>query len=223
MIYDSLFYKNLCNNSLKLKLFKEGLRNGLIQEFDQGMITKLRKLFYGNISCSLYLYGFPTTNDTIGNKAFIITQVFNNYNYYVVCGDVCSTREIDFTNYNQGALNYNTWIEVNISNKIWVYDIISMLKIEKDLYYKLEEPVIDKKTSKDVIINSLGNEDNFYNTNDYFVSLVIVPVIEEYLKYNPYRAIAKQELITYKRFIDYESVRLECISDFNRFSSIRKK
>ena len=218
MINNSFFYQNLSKHKDKLLLFDNGIKNGFVQEFDQAILSKLSKLYYGDITGILYLYGFPTSFETIGNKNEIFTYVLGDYDYQIVHGDIDTIDEVYFHLYHQRHLDYNSWIEVKIGNKIWVYDFVSMLKIEKDLYYKLENPRVKKIYDKKQVESHPARFDDDYSyIHDTFSSLIIIPSIETYLPYNPHKELVEQELRRFKDKIDYDKVQLEWLEEQHRF------
>ena len=128
-----------------------GFKNNLVKSFDQETISELRKCYYGIFSGLIYIFSTDTTFSNIDNKAELLIWIFKDKNIKLVKGSTNSTRNILFYEYGQGHLDYNLWIEVEEGNKTWVYDLFSLLKMEKDFYYKLEEPMIEKIYLKDVL------------------------------------------------------------------------
>ena len=126
----------ISQNKEKLDLYNQAIADGKITDFDQVILTRLRKLYYGIYSGLIYMYFEPTNFNNIGNKAELMTHVLEDKQYQLVHGNIDSTRNIPFFMYGVEHLDYNSWLEVQEGQKVWVYDLFSMLKIEKSVYYK---------------------------------------------------------------------------------------
>ena len=129
---ETIFFHHLSQNKEKLELYKRAVLEGKITEFDPTTLTRLRKLYFAFYSGLIYLFYEPTTFDNIGNKLELLTYALEDKKFQIVHGDTDSTREIHFFLYGSKHLDYNSWIEVEEGQKIWVYDLFSLLRFEKD-------------------------------------------------------------------------------------------
>ncbi len=207
---DTLFYLNLKKNPQKIEIFQNAFEQGLIQFFDPDVLTKLRKMYYGCYSGLLYLYTMPTDSSSIGSKLEILSHVFSDLNYVIVHGHTDSTREICFSDYNSSPLDYNSWIEVASGLKIWVYDVFSMLKFERDTYYQLENPFITKKVPFAVIRSFPEYYDtDFSHLRDPFILISLMRDIECNVKLSPYRSFLEAELEKFKIVNHYQDILLQ--------------
>lgn len=207
---DTIFYLNLKKNPDKLEVFKKAFDDGLIQNFDPEVLTKLRKMYYGCYSGLLYLYLMPSTSSTIGSKVEILAHVFSDFRYSILHGDIDSTREIFFHDYGSEELDYNSWIEVPRGMKIWVYDLFSMLKFERNVYYKLEKPTINKIVSSESLKGYPQYEEtDFSHFKDHFMIIYLMSDIERNLKKSPYKRFLEAELNKFKAEIHYQDILLE--------------
>lgn len=205
----SIFLQNLEKNETKLNLYNEGVKKNLIQPFDQEVLTKLRKLYYGCISGIIYIYGMPTDVGTIAEKMILLRYALDDKNFQIVHGNTYSTENISFHEYDSKHLDNNSWIEVKEGNKEWVYDPFSLLKIEKNLYYQIEEPEVFRTITKKTVESHPGRQDDNFHTFDEggkdFLTFIL-PTIEENLENNPHKDFLKAEISRFKEEVDYEGI-----------------
>lgn len=208
---ETIFIKNLKKDNKRLEIFNKAYKMGLIQPFDQEVLTKLRRLYYSCIPGILYLFGEPTDFETISNKARLLTYVFENEEYDLVHADIDSIKNIKFFEYNHKHLDYNSYLEVKKGNKVWIYDTFSMLKFDKGIYDELEHPSIRKRVPKMYIVSHPGREeDDFYSFKDEFLLAGIIRKYELELKKNPFKNMLKQELSRFKQEVKYDEIILKC-------------
>lgn len=182
-----------------------GFKNNLVKSFDQEIISELRKCYYGIFSRLIYIFSTDTTFSNIDNKAELLIWIFKDKNIKLVKGSTNSTRNILFYEYGQGHLDYNLWIEVEEGNKTWVYDLFSLLKMEKDFYYKLEEPMIEKIYLKDVL--DLNKDFSIFSNQYDNLLYEMIDKLKESLEDSPYKELLIPEIIRYKDNISKEKVK----------------
>ncbi|MDD6402539.1 MAG: hypothetical protein PUG33_00165 [Mollicutes bacterium] len=182
-----------------------GFKNNLVKSFDQEIISELRKCYYGIFSGLIYIFSIDTTFSNIDNKAELLIWIFKDKNIKLVKGSTNSTRNILFYEYGQGHLDYNLWIEVEEGNKTWVYDLFSLLKMEKDFYYKLEEPMIEKIYLKDVL--DLNKDFSIFSNQYDNLLYEMIDKLKESLEDSPYKELLIPEIIRYKDNISKEKVK----------------
>lgn len=207
------FFEIIKSDENKLKLFKEGLSDGRIQPFDQETISKLRRVYYSCLNGVLYLYGMPINDGTIGNKMEILSYIFQDEDFKIVHGHTDSSKQLVFPQYNKNKLDCNSWIEVSHGAKVWVYDTISMLKFEKDIFYKLENPDVFRIVPKAYIeahpARSDEDDDYFYYPHDKWLLLDYIPNLEKIAQIHPYKEILLPEIARYKQEIDFDRVAIK--------------
>lgn len=212
----SIFLQNLEKNKTKLNLYNDGIKKGLIQPFDQEVLTNLRNLYYGCISGIIYIYGMATDCGTIANKMILLRYALDDRNFQIVHGNTYSTENIFFDKYNNN-LDNNSWIEVKEGNKEWVYDPFSLLKIEKNLYYQIEEPEVFRIISKKDVESHPGRiDDDYYRFDEggkEFLTFIL-PSIEKNLKNNPHKDFLKAEISRFKEEVDNNSETPKVDDDF---------
>ena len=152
----------------------------------------------------------------------LLTHALEDKKFQIVHGSVDSTRNIVFFMYGVKHLDYNYWIEVDEGTTTWVYDLFSMLKFEKSLYYELENPVVSEIIPRDVILNHPGRDDNkFLTFHDGFIELLFkqMPIIEKNMENHPFKDILVPELTRFKANINYEDLKLRTSEENKRFIS----
>lgn len=209
---ETIFYHHISQDKDKLEIYKKALAEGKITDFDQTTITRLRKLYYGLYSGLIYMYMEPTTFNNIGTKAELLTHALDDKEYNLVHGNTNSTRDIHFFMYGVEHLDFNSWLEVEEGNKIWVYDLFSLKKIEKEVYYKLENPKVELVLSKASIMGHPGRDNDdytFYHDGFNFVLIGVFEALEKALETHPYKHILSPELTRFKRKINFDEIALE--------------
>lgn len=216
---ETLFLHNLSLYKDKLEIYKKALSERKITNFDQTTITRLRKLYYGLYTGLIYEYYYDTNDNTIGNKLELLTHTMEDKKFSIVHGYTDSTRNIKFNIYELTPLNNNSWIEVEEGHKVWVYDLFSMLKIEKEIYYKIEQPTIIRKIPKQVIMEHPARENDDYKTyhNGFDFMLVdIIQQMEQNMQVHPFRNILWSEITRFKKEIDFDKLVLD-------YSEVKRK
>lgn len=206
---ETVFHHNLSQDNAKLSLYNQAVAEGKITDFDQITLTRLRKLYYGLYSGLIYMYYEPTSFKNIRQKAELMTHVLEDKSYQVVNGETDSIRNISFFMYGVEHLDYNLWIEVQEGQKVWVYDLFSMLKIEKSVFYKLENPKIEKIIPKNAIMSHPGREQDDYSIyHDGFSFMLIhaLPIMEKNLPTHPFKHILAPEITRYKKEINFDNI-----------------
>ena len=206
---ETVFHHYISQNKEKLDLYNQAIADGKITDFDQVILTRLRKLYYGIYSGLIYMYFEPTNFNNIGNKAELMTHVLEDKQYQLVHGNTDSTRNIPFFMYGVEHLDYNSWLEVQEGQKVWVYDLFSMLKIEKSVYYKLENPTVTKIVSKDAIMSHPGRDRDdytFHADGGDFMLIEILPRMEQAMSSHPFSKILAPEITRYKKDINLDNV-----------------
>ena len=206
---ETVFHHYISQNKEKLDLYNQAVIDGKITDFDQVVLTRLRKLYYGIYSGLIYMYFEPTNFHNIGDKAELMTHVLEDKQYQLVHGNTDSTRNIPFFMYGVEHLDYNSWLEVQEGQKVWVYDLFSMLKIEKSVYYKLENPTITKVVSKDAIMSHPGRDRDdytFHADGGDFILKEKLPRMEQAMSSHPFSEILAPEITRYKKDINLDNV-----------------
>lgn len=209
---ETVFFHHISSDMDKLKIYKDGLESGKITFFDQSLLSRLRKMYYGFYSAIIYIFGYPTSFENIGNKVELLVYALEDKDYKIVHGITNSVREIPFFMYGVKHLDCNSWIEVEEGGKSYVYDLFSLMKFEKDIYYKLENPTKTKEYSRSQIIgNNNYDSDNFRKYSDGFNFMLVrtIPIMEKELPHHPFKRILEPEISRFKKEIKFDDVVLD--------------
>ena len=215
---ETIFYSHIKENTNRLALYNKGISDGKIQEFNLELLAKLKKTIYGGIPGNIYLYAFPTNFETIGNKIEILAWVFKNEKYKIIHANTNSTKEIMFYKYNSKHLDFNSWIEVKNGPKEYVIDPFSMLMIEKELYYEIENPEIIKVITSDEIDNhSIRSDIDFSEAfASYDSLLILMDTLEQLAKISPYKKYLEKEIEKLKAKVDYNQMKLDYLNEIKK-------
>lgn len=210
---ETVFYHHLKQDKEKLAIFNQAVKDGKISDFDPFILTRLKKLFYAFFSGLIYMYNEPTNFHNIGDKADLMTFVFTDREYSLVKGYTDSIRAIPFFMY-EGIehLDIDIWFLVKEGHREWVYDLFSMLKIEKSIFDKLEHPEIIQVYSKNSIENHPGYDKSSYQMYSSFFDFMMISFFEKMEKKmdkHPFKHILGPEVSRYKQYIDLEGIALE--------------
>lgn len=138
---ESIFIQELKQDKTRYDKFLKAKELYLITEFDEEIKSRLRKIYWGGFfQALLYLYYMPTDFETIGNKVELLTASLEGEEFQIVHALTNSSRNTPFYKYDHKHLDFNSFIEVKRGRNIWVYDLYSMLKFDKSVYYSLESP-----------------------------------------------------------------------------------
>lgn len=209
---ETVFHHYISQDKEKLDIYNQAISEGKITHFDQTTITRLRKLYYGLYSGLIYMYMEPTTFNNIGNKVELLTHVLEDKNYRLVHGNTESTQNIPFYMYGVEHLDFNSWLEVEEGNKTWIYDTFSLMKFEKEVYYKLENPKISKIVPKRAIMEHPGRDrDDYtiYHDGFNFALIGIFQKLDSTMSSHPFKQILAPELTRFKKEINFDDVLLE--------------
>ena len=206
---ETVFHHYISQDKVKLDIYNKAIADGKITDFDPVIITRLRKLYYGLYSGLIYMYFEPTHFNNIGDKVDLMTHVLEDKQYQLVHGETDSIRNIQFFMYGVEHLDYNSWFEVKEGQKVWVYDLFSMLKIEKSVYEKLENPTIIKVVSKDAIMSHPGRDREDYTFRPDFADFMLIEILtmmEQAMPSHPFSKILAPEITRYKKDIDFDNI-----------------
>lgn len=209
---ETIFFHHLSQDKEKLKIFKDALTSGKIRNFDQSLMTRLRKMYYGFYSAIIYMFYFSTTFDNIGSKVELLAHALEDKDYQIVHAMTDSSRDIPFFMYGSKHLDSSSWIEVREGHKTYVYDVFSLLRFEKDVFYQLEHPNVYSTVSKHRIQdNVMYDKNEFKMLTDAFNFILTgtIPDMERHMPTHPFKDILVPEINRYKELIDYEKIELE--------------
>ena len=222
-----------------------GLNKGLIKLYteDQEIMDRFRNTYYGGVPLSIMLLCLNWTCGKCYDKALILASAFHD------CEDVCMVdADIQGISLNLANLedfkkqlgylpeHYGNHCFVGVRDKsgiTWVYDTTNGYVIEKNLYYKIEKPIITKINDKNSILNNPEYQDMLEQNleHDKYALSIIMPNIEAMLqraKENNelYSEELEHEINIFKEKINYNGICEEIKKDMKAkgfFELIRRK
>ena len=194
------------------KIMLKGARKGYLGIYDEELLTKLRNIYYGGLPASILLLHSGMCNGKCYDRATLLAYALD-YDYEIVYANINTIKlnplYVDYCKEN--PLNAeHVFVEVTDENNMkWVYDTSIGLIIEKDLYYKIEKPVVRHRNSKEKNIKFM--EEQLANSdieNDKYMSALMIPMLEYSLE--PinimYEEQLKKEIEIFKQRINYDNL-----------------
>ena len=222
---NSIYFDAVKEDKEKLKLLNDGIKNGLVSQFDDSLIIKLRNLYLGVFPGSVFIYMKKSLSYSDYDKIRLLTVALEDEDFKLVHGKIDSIRNTEEVKYaekfikntifDDASFNYNYWFEVSKGGRTWIYDLFSLLKFDKELYYKIENPAIDKVYTKNVIEKKFYDKDedpkinrsiNIEDSNNDIFLTILIPSLEEKMRDSEYYEYLKAELTRIKKELNYEQV-----------------
>ena len=222
----------------KKLLYLYGINRGLINTYENELIENLRNVYYGGVPASILLLSHKLCNGYCYDRALLLTLGFNNDDdFKMILADIneitLNPDIIDKTsNKNNGSLpkhygNHCFVERIKKDGTTLVYDTSTGLVYEKNLYYRLQNPIITKINSKKNIQNYIEYQDiknnNFEKDIDILPS--VLPLIEELIKYDLdlYTETLQKEISLFKQKIDYDNLCQKLKEEKEKFLWKQKK
>jgi len=224
------FDKELWNLYLRKKelLLNYGFKNKLIHKYDDILINNLRKVYFGGVPASIILLCAKLCNGYCFDKALLLTLGFDESEEFRLV-----TAKIDEISLNPKYIDEAEELDTINDGKhrfvervmkdgtTWVYDTTLGLVFEKELYYKMESPIVTKVSDKKSIIEFFEYQDikNADIERDKYSLPLTIPNIELIVNSEKhfYSDIVKAELKRFKEEINYDDI----VREFNE--GIRKR
>ena len=214
-------------------LYSWGLKNGKIKTYDEELIQKLRKVYYGGIPASVILLSNGMTNGHCYDRALLMSRAFLDDE-----GDVkLLYATIDSLKLNPKFISdeplYADHCIVERTTKNGqhlIYDTSSGFIYDKDLYWKMENPKVRHVNNKESIKTFLEEDEEHYPEDlerDKYIAPLVLPMIEKtFGKPTEMYSLKGIELLQreieyYKNTIKYNDVVDEIDKDMKRLG-IRK-
>ena len=202
----------------------DGARRGLVKPYDPELIIKLRSVYYGGLPASILLYVGKLCSSYCYDRALLITLGFDKEDdFQLVDADVDSIllNPNFIERYRQFPNNIYHWAHHCIAERIedgvtWVYDTSKRFKIEKNLYYELENPQITDINDKYSVMNYIEYQDikNADLERDKYILPFVIPFIEETIEHQEFdKELVKCELEIFKERIHYDALYQEVEAD----------
>jgi len=186
------------------KLKKYGIKKGLIKPYEYELIERLRNVYYGGCPASILLLMNKMCNGMCYDRSMLITMGMDDFQ--LVNGAI-KGLELRF-----GLESANhSWAESNG----WVYDTSLGYKIEKDLYYQMEEPLINKINSKQSCLDYIEYQEILEADieKDKYVVPMLMPIWESLIPTSLFPEWLEQEITLFKEQIKYDELCQEVEDD----------
>lgn len=198
-------------------LYSYGIRNGLIQLYDQELIDNLSNVCYGGVPLSIMLLDKRFCDRKCYERGPLISLGFGDDDFRVVDAKINGLllRDSYAELHRRGMLSdlygEHCFVERTRSDgSVWVYDTSVGLVFEKNLYYRMQNPDIRVVNDRDTTLEYLKYEflDDSDLNRDKEVLPMILPDIESNLEplQSSYLGVLKDEISKLKCRVNYEMI-----------------
>ena len=185
-------------------LLKSGASKGLIQPFEPQLLKRLKNIYYGSVPISVFIGNRDFCNGKCYDRSMLISMGMDDF--LLMRGKVKSL-EIQYGKEKSG----HGWVESNG----WVYDTSMGFKVEKNLYYKLEQPTdIESYTKEDCLKDEAYMEILNSKINKYSLTC-IVPLLEGIAQLTKNNQLIDQ-IEEFKDQISYDCILQDVETDFQK-------
>lgn len=203
----------------------EGIENGLVQLYDDELLDRLRKVYYGSVPATILLLHRGMANGHCYDRAALVTLGFGDDDFRLVYADVNNIKlnpeYIDlYRGVDDGYADHCFAERVREDGTVWVYDTSSGFVFDRDLYYELENPVIRHTNDRKSTLEFLDND--FYRNADIERDKYALPLILPNLERNMeavqpfYDELLRWEIDYLKENIDYDGIVAEINEDMRK-------
>ena len=210
-----------------------GLKNGLIRPYDDQLIEKLRKVYYGGIPASVILLSDGMTNGHCYDRALLMSRVFldDEDDVQLLYADIDSLKlNPKFISDSPLYADHCIVERITKDGKHLIYDTSAGFVYDKKLYWLMEHPKVRKINNKESIIKFINEDEDFHPEDverDKYIAPLVLPMIEKtFGRPNEMYSLLGIELLQreiehYKKTINYDGVVEEISQDMKRLG-IRK-
>ena len=205
-----------------------GLSKGLILPYDDELIEKLRKVYYGGIPASVILLSNAMTNGHCYDRALLMSRAFldEEDDVKLLYASIDSLKlNPSFIRKDPMYADHCIVERTSKDGKKWIYDTSCGFVFDKDLYWLMERPKVRHSNSKDSIRRFIEEDEDFHPEDvdrDKYASPLILPMIEmTYGRPTEMYTMSgiellQREIAHYKQVIDYDGVCREIDEDMKR-------
>ena len=210
-----------------------GLKNGLITPYEDQLIEKLRKVYYGGIPASVILLSNGMTNGHCYDRALLMSRAFldDEDDVQLLYADIDSLK-LNPQYISDSPLYADHCIVERITKdgRHLIYDTSAGFVYDKKLYWLMEHPKVRKINNKESIIKFINEDEDFHPEDverDKYIAPLVLPMIEKTFgrPTEMYSLLGiellQREIEHYKKAINYEGVVEEIDQDMKRLG-IRK-
>lgn len=191
-------------------VFRIGVRAGLVLPYEQGLIDRLRAVYFGGLPGSVILLIRQLCDGKCYDRAMMISMGMDKFE--MVWGSI---RNIRLDGGKDGRPIIETsdhcWVECGD----WVYDTSHCLRTKKWFYYFLESPIIRLREDQDWFRDQLIYQEWLScnpETNRRLLP-AIIPLIEPLIPGCLYKETVEYELDLFKIKINYNQIHEEIEAD----------
>lgn len=181
--------KNIEWNLYKSKanqLLAWGLKNQCVTLYDDALIKKLRDIYYGGIPASILLLSNTMSNGHCYDMALLLARAFldDEEDVNLIYASVDNIRlNPKFSNSCDPLYSDHCIVErVTKEGKHLIYDTSSGFVYDKELYWKIEHPIVRQVRNKDSIVEYVKSTEECHSekAKEYksILSLLILTSIE---------------------------------------------
>ena len=209
------------------------MKNGLITPYDDQLIEKLRKVYYGGIPASVILLSDGMTNGHCYDRALLMSRAFldDEDDVRLLYADIDSLKlNPKFISDSPLYADHCIVERITKDGKHLIYDTSAGFVYDKKLYWLMEHPKVRKVNNKESIIKFI-NEDEEIHPEDverdkYITPLVLTMIEKTFGRPNEMYSflgieLLQREIEHYKQTINYDGVVEEISQDMKRLG-IRK-
>ena len=217
----------------KKRLLIYGLKNGLIKPYDDQLIEKLRKVYYGGIPASVILLSDGMTNGHCYDRALLMSRAFldSEDDVQLLYADIDSLKlNPKFISDSPLYADHCIVERITRDGKHLIYDTSAGFVYDKKMYWLMEHPKVRKVNNKESIIKFINEDEDFHPEDverDKYIAPLVLPMIEKtFGRPNEMYSLLGIELLQreieyYKKTINYDGVVEEISQDMKRLG-IRK-
>lgn len=205
------------------ELFQYGIDHGLIYpyEIDDDFMEKLRNIYWGGMSLSLIVLCERITNGFCYDRSLLPAYGFGDDDFQKVYATIDGIRlRTDYLDqYQQYSeeekkeLHYGEHCYMERTREdgtVWVYEPSYGLVYRKDIYEKIEHPVVRRTMSREEILSSHEYQDILSEDIEVskYASFVHVPFYEACLMVGQqfHMDALREELELYKKKVNYDAI-----------------
>lgn len=205
-----------------------GLKNGFIAPYDDELIEKLRKVYYGGIPASIILLSNGMTNGHCYDRALLMSRAFldDEGDVRLLYASIDSLRfKASCAGKDPSYADHCIVERTTADGRKLIYDTSCGFVYDKELYWLMERPKVRHSNGKEQIREFIEVEEDWYPEDidrDKYASALILPMIEmtfgrptEMYTLDGIELL-QREIEHYKKVIDYDGVCQEIDEDMKR-------
>jgi hypothetical protein len=205
-----------------------GLQYGYIRPYNDKLIMRLRNITYGGIPASIILLSDYLSNGFCYERSILLAEALLDLlqDIKLVYASIESLR-INPKIKDRDDLLYadHCFIEGVYDNKKYIFDTSLGFIFDKDIYIRMEKPIIRKENNKEKIIKYL-EMDKLYHSEDIERDKYMAPIVLPYIERVYGRAtemyshdgilLLQREIEHFKEVINYNEIYNNMNDDIKR-------